>query len=61
MWWRRWRERSESLTALAAYISEAILLILFDDEMIGHAGDVVADHAGQGFLLGFLMIVVRQG
>ena len=42
-------------------IPAAVFLVLFDDEMVGHAGDVVADHAGQGFLRGFLLIVVGQG
>src|ERR1035438_2020436 len=59
-WWRQWRERSKSLTALEL-LSEAILVILFDDEVIGHAGDVIADLPRKGLPFGFLMIVVRQG
>lgn len=37
----------------------AVFFILFDDEVIGHAGDVIADHTGQGFLTGFLLVIVR--
>jgi hypothetical protein len=38
----------------------AMLLILFDDEVVGHARDVIADHAGQGFLAGLLLIIGGQ-
>src|SRR5208337_2400783 len=38
----------------------AILLILLVDERIGHAGDVVADDAGQRLLGGFFAVVARQ-
>jgi len=50
-----------ALRLKAFAISAAVLLILFDDEMIGHAGDVVADYPRQGFLVGFLLVIVRQG
>ena len=33
-----------------------MLFILVDDEMIGHAGNVIADHARQRFLRGFFPI-----
>jgi hypothetical protein len=46
-------ERASARTA-------AVLFILFDDEMIGHAGDVIADHARQRFLAGFLPVIVRE-
>ena len=47
--------------ARASARTAAVLLILFDDEMIGHAGDVIADHARQRFLRGFFLVIVRQG
>jgi hypothetical protein len=57
--------KSESFSqrhgCVTVILAVEMLLVLFDDEMIGHAGDVVADHAGQGFLFRFLLIVVRQG
>ena len=37
-----------------------MFFILFDDEMIGHSGDVIADHAGRRFGLGFIAIIARQ-
>src|ERR1039458_6947406 len=38
----------------------AILLILLVDERVGHAGDVIADDAGQRLLGGFFAVVTRQ-
>ena len=39
----------------------AILLVLLEDEVVGHAGNVVADDAGQGLARGLLLIVGREG
>lgn len=47
--------------ARASAGTAAVLFVLFDDEVVGHTGDVITDHAGQRFLAGFLLIVVRQG
>jgi hypothetical protein len=33
-----------------------VLFVLLVDEVVSHARDVIADHAGQGFLLGFLLV-----
>ncbi len=32
---------------LCTLLPAAVLLVLFNDEMVGHPGDIVADHARQ--------------
>ncbi len=52
---------SDPLCALwRRFFAGAVPLVLFDDEVIGHAGDVVADYAREGFLTGLLVVVGRQ-
>ena len=38
-----------------------MLFVLFEDEVVGHAGDVVADYARERFLFRFFLIVGREG
>src|SRR5208282_709900 len=44
----------------AISLLSTILLILLINERIGHAGNVVADHARQRFLRGFFAVAARQ-
>ena len=53
--------RMTEFRRLPGSVLAAVLFVLFDDEVIGHAGNIVADHAGQGFLCGFLLVIVREG
>ena len=39
----------------------AVFGVLVEDEVVGHAGDVVADYSWQGFAGGLLLVVGRQG
>jgi hypothetical protein len=41
----------------------AVLFVLLEDEVVGHASDVVADYSGQRifFLLDLVAVVVREG
>src|SRR2546423_9030734 len=41
--------------------SPAVLLVLLDDVVVGHTGDVVADHAWQRFPLGLFLIAGWKG
>src|ERR1700728_1332739 len=38
----------------------AVLFVLFEDEIVGHAGNVVANYSWERVFLGFLLIVLRK-
>ena len=38
----------------------AVLFVLLEDEVVGHAGDVVADYTRKGIFFGFFLVVVRE-
>jgi len=42
-------------------LPSAVFFVLFEDEGIGHACDVITDHPWQAFLLSFVLILVREG
>jgi len=45
----------------SAALTATKLFILLDDEGVGHTRNVVADGAGERFLFGFLLVIMRQG
>src|SRR4029077_19532088 len=68
MWLRRWRERAEdSFPAVGvvprprSWLPAAVLFVLLVDEIVGHAGDVIANHTRQCFLLSFLLVTGGKG
>ena len=40
--------------------SDAVVFVLFEDEIVGHAGDVIADDAGKRVFFGFFAVVVGE-
>ncbi len=46
---------------MSALASPAIFLVLLQDEVICHSGDVIADYPRSSLLLRFFPVIVRQG
>src|SRR6267143_2337237 len=60
IWVFRPLTRTQPKTDRPSRLGAAELLILLVNEIVRHAGNVVANHAGQWLLLSFLLIIVRK-